>query len=305
MPVAERLRTPTLPCGGDVRRSQRVSEPATNLLAVVSGRVQGIWRYPVKSTRGEILNSATCTSQGLEGDREWGVLGGDGTVVSAKSPRHGGALLSVLSGRHEDGTTLLVLPSGSEVTAGTAVCDHALTALLGWSVHVSKTATPGLRLHRLWPTQAGLVPGWHAHSRPGDMEKTTLAGADRGSFVDFGPLHVLTVGAVSQLERQLSETLDLSRLRPNLLLGLHEDPEPDQILSIGSEVLLRMTLPTPRCIVPALPQLGLPLHGSLLGVLAKHHRRDVPGLGRATCFGRYADVVQPGVIRLNDVITVD
>ncbi len=101
------------------------------------------------------------------------------------------------------------------------------------------------------------------------------------------------------------ERLDASRLRPNLVVGLDRDPEAGQTIYIGGEVRLRATLPTPRCIVPALAQGDLPAHPSLLAVLAKRHRRQVAGLGRAACFGWYADVLRPGLITLNDAVVFE
>jgi hypothetical protein len=36
----------------------------------------------------------------------------------------------------------------------------------------------------------------------------------------------------------------------------------------------------------------------LLGTLARDYRVPVGGLGRAACFGAYAEVVQPGLVRV-------
>jgi len=268
-------------------------------------RVQGLWRYPVKSTRGEVLVGVACTKTGLDGDRQWGVMRADGTVVSAKNPKHGGSLLEVASRWLDDGTTVLALPSGGEVVAGDVAADLGLTHLLGEPVRLSKTPPPDLHLHRLWPTQEGLIPEWQRQSRPDQLETTAVAGSARGAWVDYGPIHILTVGAVHGLERQLDEPLDISRLRPNLLLGLAVDPERGQTLHIGEDLVLRVDLPTPRCIVPSLAQGNLPRQPSLLQALATHYRREVHGLGRAACFGFYAEVLQPGVAALDDVVVID
>jgi uncharacterized protein len=74
------------------------------------------------------------------------------------------------------------------------------------------------------------------------------------------------------------------------------DPEPGTVLQIG-EATLRVDLPTPRCIVPSLPQPGVAEPDTrLLSVLARHHRQPVPGFGRAAVLGCYANVEQPGAI---------
>jgi uncharacterized protein YcbX len=45
----------------------------------------GMWRYPVKSMRGEALAAAEIGASGMAGDRRWGVrVEASGTVLSAK-----------------------------------------------------------------------------------------------------------------------------------------------------------------------------------------------------------------------------
>ena len=50
------------------------------------GSVTGLWRFPVKSMRGERLDEAHVTEGGLVGDRAYALIDDDtGKVVSAKS----------------------------------------------------------------------------------------------------------------------------------------------------------------------------------------------------------------------------
>ena len=50
------------------------------------GSVTGLWRFPVKSMRGERLEEAHVTERGLVGDRAYALIDNDtGKVVSAKS----------------------------------------------------------------------------------------------------------------------------------------------------------------------------------------------------------------------------
>ena len=39
-----------------------------------------------------------------------------------------------------------------------------------------------------------------------------------------------------------------------------------------------------------------------LSTLARQYRIQVPGLGRAACFGTYADVVQPGRLEVGQLV---
>ena len=54
----------------------------------VVGSVTALWRFPLKSMRGERLEQAEFTERGLVGDRAYALIDADtGKVVSAKSVR--------------------------------------------------------------------------------------------------------------------------------------------------------------------------------------------------------------------------
>jgi uncharacterized protein YcbX len=170
-------------------------------------------------------------------------------------------------------------------------------------VRLSRELPPDARLHRTLPDDVGMVPDWMGDARPGQETITAIAGAGRvGRFVDFGAVHIVTTGALSLLgERMGGVSVAAARFRPNLVIDAPRDPEPGQELRLG-DVVLRVILPTPRCVIPGLSQAELPADLSVLSALARHYRIPVAGLGRAACFGTYADVVQPGRLRLGQVV---
>src|SRR5690349_24190609 len=93
-------------------------------------KVVALFRYPLKSARGESLPAASVEHGGLRGDRAWACLDGeDGTVGSAKHPRRWGRLLDVETSLREAALTLRV--DGSTVLAGTPEADAALSRYLG------------------------------------------------------------------------------------------------------------------------------------------------------------------------------
>ncbi len=54
----------------------------------IVGSVTGLWRFPVKSMRGERMGEAELTKRGMVGDRAYALIDTDtGKVVSAKSAR--------------------------------------------------------------------------------------------------------------------------------------------------------------------------------------------------------------------------
>lgn len=159
------------------------------------------------------------------------------------------------------------------------------------------------RLHRRLPEDRGLVPDWIGQATPGQELVTDVAGAKPcGRFVDFGAVHLLTTGALADLAGQLGRaSLDPVRFRPNLVVDAPTDPVPGQELRIGDAVL-RVVLPTPRCVVPGLAGVGAAVDRDLLGMLARYHRTKVGDFGRAACFGTYAEVLRPGRLELGQTV---
>lgn len=269
------------------------------------GSVLALWRYPLKSARGERLAEAVIDVDGLPGDRAWACVDADDeTVGSAKHPRRWGRLLDTEAHLIDERGSMAVRVAGATVRAGTPQADTALGAYLGRPVRLTRVVPAQPRLHRLLPDDPGMVPQWLADGLPGQEMITTVAGAAAGRrFLDFGPVHLVTTGGLDLLGRQLGGAAQVpaARFRPNLLLDLPADPRPGREIRVG-EVWLRVSVPTPRCVVPGLGQGDLPADRRLLAVLARHHRVPVPGLGRAACFGAYADVVRPGRVRVGDLV---
>ncbi|WP_018353255.1 MOSC domain-containing protein [Longispora albida] len=257
--------------------------------------IKSIFRYPVKSARPETLTEAALDAAGLPGDRRWACAdAADGTIASAKLPRRWGGLLHV--GVSTAGEDTLVQLSGQSHVAGEPGTDAALSQYLGRDVRLTRTVPEGARLHRLMPGDEGMVPEWMAGAAPGDELVTQIGGAKPGGrFVDFGAVHLVTTGALAALSGLAGAAVPAIRFRPNLVLDLPGDPEPGTELRVG-EALLRVVYPTPRCAIPGASHPGAPADPGLLGLLARHYRRELAGLGRAACFGVYAEVAEPGRI---------
>ncbi|MGA8114999.1 MAG: MOSC domain-containing protein [Actinocatenispora sp.] len=269
----------------------------------MSGTVLSITRYPVKSARGEALNAVGVEADGLHADRTWACVdASDGTVVSVKHPGRWGRLLQVTATVRPDGA-VLVTASGEVFEAGSAAADAALSTHLGRPVRLTSTVPDSARLHRLLPDEAGLVPDWLGDARPGQELVTGIAARPGGRFVDFGPVHLLTTGALTRLAGRLGRAEQpASPFRPNLVVDVPADPGIGDELHIG-DVVLRVLLPTPRCVVPGLNRSGDVADRDLLRTLAGRYRTLLPGYGRAATFGTYAEVLRAGRIEVG--MTVD
>jgi hypothetical protein len=263
--------------------------------------VVGLWRYPLKSASGEPLQTARLRADGVLGDRRWAVAEEDGTLVSAKHPQRGGLLLQVLA-RYDDSSdeTALRLPGQGCVVAGTAAADASLSSWLDRPVHLVRDVTAGLRLTRRWPDVQELVPEWEPSARAGaDAVTAVAAGGRLDSFVDYGAVHVVTTAELDALSAVMGSRVDIRRFRPNVLVDGIDELSPGMRLQIG-DVVLRVDLPTPRCVVPGLAQGDVVEDLSVLRAIARQERKQVATLGRAACVGVYASVEQPGRIGITD-----
>ncbi|THV30068.1 MOSC domain-containing protein [Glycomyces paridis] len=271
-------------------------------------RVLDIRRHPLKSAAAEHLDEVVVTADGLDGDRIWTCLGADDTVGSAKQPRLWGGLLAVTASLSAQGDAaadmLVTVPGGKALEAGGPEADAALSDWLGHPVRLTRHPPKQLKRHHWWPDEPGMIPDWAAGVEPGGDDLVAVrAGAD-GRFFDFGPLHLVTTGALARLGAEHGEAVDPARFRPNLILDLPADPEPGQRIAIGADLLVKTVVPTPRCVIPSLAHGAAPADPALLKTLASHHRVDVPEYGRATCFGFYAEILAAGTARTGDEVRV-
>lgn len=271
------------------------------------GRVRDLWRYPVKSMRGERLSDAHVSGRGIACDRGYALLDVEtGKIASAKHPLLWGGLLQcqarVVS---EDGAVCLALAHGQEALTGRDDVDETLSTLMGRPVRLIHTPPPAPEIERYWPDVDGLL------LRDTVTSGRIGQGAPLGTFFDYAPLHLLTTATLAHLQSHhpLGQ-VDARRFRPNLVIdvpntmrGFVENAWVGQTVEIGG-VRLRVTDPVPRCVVPTLPQGELARDIGILRAVAEHNRPPVPALdgARLPCLGVYASVERDGVIRVGDVV---
>ncbi len=272
---------------------------------MIIGAVVGLWRYPVKSMLGEELDVAAVTERGVRGDRAYALVDrATGKVASAKHPRLWGRLLACQATGAP--SPRINLPDGRAVVTGQDDVDAVLSAALGRAVSLAATAPAAAEIERYWPDVEGLQLRDAVTAGPIGL------GAPTGTFFDYAPLHLLTTATVDHLRAlQPAGRFEARRFRPNLVVaptgeatGFVENGWIGRTLLIGDEVRLRVTDPTPRCVVPTLPQAGLPRDEGILRTVAKHNRPPVPALGgrELPAAGVYAVMEQGGTIRRGDAV---
>lgn len=275
------------------------------------GIVAALWRYPVKSMLGEDLTAAPVTDRGLAGDRASALRDrATGKIASAKLPRLWGRLLACRAAFAVPplpGSPLppvrIRLPDGRPIAS-----DHAAAAaaLFDRDIELVSDAPAGAEIDRYWPDIDGLA------ARDAVTAGPLARAAPPGTFFDHAPLHLPTTATLRRLRELAPEgDFDPSRFRPNLLVELPADAtgfvERDWVgrrRLVGDAVRLRVTDPSPRCVVTTLPQAGLPRDLGILRTVVAHGRAPIPALGghALPSAGVYAVVERGGTVRRGDPI---
>jgi hypothetical protein len=193
------------------------------------GLVVSLWRYPVKSLRGEQLDSLTIEPRGAVGDRLFAVRDSDGKFGSGKSTRRFRRMDGLLELRAGyDGTTPVITFPGGAAYSGD---DQAIHDRL--SDHVG--------------------------------QPVSLTRESEVSHFDDSPLHLITTAGLRSLG--LADH-DAQRFRPNVVIqvpgyGFVEDTWIGRELEVG-DVRLRITEGAVRCVMIGMAQEDLPDRPDLL-----------------------------------------
>lgn len=272
------------------------------------GAVGSLWRYPVKSMRGEELSAGYVTEGGLIGDRAFALIdGATGKVASAKYPRKWGKLLGLRAAfvrPPHPGEPLpavrMTFPDGTTVTDAQENVHALLSGLLEREVTLTTTrpASPSVDSER--------------SDAPDPAEEIVDVGRFmmEGRFADYAAVHVLTTATLDRLRALYPEgRFEAERFRPNIVV---ESPAAQEAfvenawvggtVAIGAEVRLRITDPMPRCVMTTLPQGDLPGDPGIMRTVAEHNQLSIPVLGGAMrpSAGVCAFVLQGGTIRRGD-----
>ena len=133
--------------------------------------------------------------------------------------------------------------------------------------------------------------------------------AERGSFADLEPLHVLTTASIAHIqERAPGSLVNADRFRPSLLVdtgdatGLVENDWEGRTATVGGATI-RFGSTAPRCVMTTRGQLGLPRDKSILQTIAAENRRPFGGFGDFPSLGIYAEVLAAGPVETGDPLT--
>jgi uncharacterized protein YcbX len=287
----------------------------------VVGVVAEIWRFPVKSMKGEKLAQAEITNRGIPGDRAYALIDKDiGKVVSAKSVRLFPNLLNCQAAfvhPPQAGSELppvrITLPNGIIVNSDSGEADSKLSEFFKRNVTLARAAPDDFTIDQYYPDLENLDPEGRrdtfVEQKLGSAffsEAGLASPVPPGSFFDLFPLTVVTTSTLKKLNELRSDSsFDQRRFRMNLIVDTQEDGFVEnnwvsRALNIGDKVRIRIEIPDPRCVMTTLAQDELPEDIEILRTLARHNRVQVGDAGKFPCAGVYAVVETAGIVGLHD-----
>jgi uncharacterized protein YcbX len=290
------------------------------------GSVAALWRFPVKSMRGERIEQAEITEGGLVGDRAYALIEADsGKVVSAKSVRHFPDLLACRAEFVEPpqlGRDLppvrITLPDGTALRSDSNDVDRLLSVYFRREVRLASAAPEDFTIDMYLTDVEGADP----KGRKDTVVEQKLGSAyfddaglaspvPAGAFFDAFPLTVLTTSTLERLnELQPQSRFDERRFRMNVIVaalepGFVENDWVGRQLVFGGRVRVNVAVSDVRCVMTTLAQEDLPADSGVLRALVEHNRLQVAGAKQLPCAGVYAVVTEPGLIRTADPVTIN
>jgi hypothetical protein len=257
------------------------------------GKVESLWRYPVKSMGGEELNEVFVGFAGIFGDRVY-------AFRSARRPKG----FPYLTGRERSEMILyrprFRHPDKAAKPPNLAEAEDIAPSLkpafgnaedLAVEVQTPAGEVLGIDDPRL---AQQLTRGLH------EEDEITLLRSER-AMTDCRPVSLFSLQTVRRLGEELGMELDKRRFRANIYIdlaattGFAEDGLVGRTMRIGSKTLLVILERDPRCAMITLDPETAARNPDILGHVTKAHE------GKA---GVYAAVLVEGMVRAGDEIAV-
>jgi uncharacterized protein len=261
--------------------------PAMNII----GTVESLWRYPVKSMRGEELDEIFAGFSGVYGDRLF-------AFRSSASPK-GFPYFTARDQRE----MLRFRPRFRHPDKAAAPVNLREAESIGPGVNPVYADPPDLMVDVETPAGNTLAiddPALINMLRNGidDKHQLTLLRSER-AITDCRPVSLLTLQSVRQLAEETGTTVDKRRFRANIYLdltsaeGFAEDRFVGRSLRVGSKVILSILERDPRCMMITLD----PDTGAKAPALLKKVARAHSGMT-----GVYGAVLAEGMIVKGDPV---
>ncbi|XSG81214.1 MAG: MOSC domain-containing protein [Methyloligella sp. ZOD6] len=257
------------------------------------GRIHSVWRYPVKSMRGERLAQAFLAFAGLYGDRIY-------AVKNAKAdpgfPYH--------TGREQE-ELILYQPRFLNTDAAAEPLNRKAAEAIGPGVKPLYANRASLSVDVTTPdgeTFPIADPTFIAHlkQRLGKPDEDLSVQYSETAFTDCRPVSLFSMQTVAQLASEIEDDLDPRQFRANLYADFSGEPfgENDLVgknLKLGDKAVIAILERDPRCKMITLDPETAEQKPEILRHLTRTQGR---------CAGLYAATLVEGTVKPGDAITV-
>jgi len=254
----------------------------------IIGKVDSLWRYPVKSMAGEALREAFVGFAGIYGDRIFAFKS------AAKSKRfpyltardHGAIIGWRAQFRHPEQAAQP--PNWAEASTGPTGLTplYAKPAEMGVDVMLPSGATFAI-------DDPALLD--QLRTEPDDTAELTLLYSER-ALTDCRPVSLFSLQTVAQLGAEIGEPLDARRFRANIyadlpaMLGFAEDGLVGRSLRIGEKTVLTIMGRDGRCVMITLDPDSGKSNPQVLRTVAQAHE----GMAGVYCVVLVEGMIKPG-----------
>lgn len=254
-----------------------------------------IYRHPVKSFGGELLDVAELHDLGVKGDRRFMLVDASGRFISAREVP---ALLHWRAYWQGDAGLLLVAPGGQthQVQRGSECLDVTVWGDRFPAELCGSETQAWLSAHLSMPARLVFVP----EPSPRAVDMQYARPGDTVSFADGYPILVISDASLRELAARVGTPMSMRRFRPNLVIsaGLPHAEDHWQRLQIG-DCELELVKPCVRCVLTTIdPETAEP-HPEREPLRSLVSYRRGP---KGVTFGINALVRRGGMIRVHDPV---
>lgn len=263
-------------------------------------KVSAIYIYPVKSLTGIEVRQAEVEARGLQWDRRWMLVDGQGQFLSQRSLPMLGGLQPELTNNHliihdvkgaRESLAIPLKPDAHE-TLEVVIWDDTVNA-----VAVSEAADQWFSEYL---GQVCRLVYMNEKAQRKTDPRYALSTQDEVSFADGYPLMMLSESAMELLNSKCPEPMQVARFRPNVLLtgcNAHEEDEWAEI-QMG-EVSFTGVKPCARCVMTTIHPKTLIKSAEPLATLTGYRKK-----GNKILFGENFIPHEMGTIRVGDEVLV-
>nr|WP_100549569.1 MULTISPECIES: MOSC domain-containing protein [unclassified Pseudomonas] len=179
--------------------------------------LSGLYRYPLKSGRGEALQRSAVDGLGLHGDRRWMVVDADsGRFITQRLLPQ----MSQLSARYDArGGLTLSAPGQADLAVALPDPEQDLRGVVVWrdSLRVPDAGDEAAEwLSTMLGKPCRLVQVPEARAR--QVDTAYAQAGDRVAFADGFPLLLIGQASLDDLSQRVGQPLSMLRFRPNLVV---------------------------------------------------------------------------------------